>query len=239
MLNRCLIAVVLFQIMTILPIAAEPNTKDADWDKVVEDSVLKELSTLITPAYSPEQQLAAIERYYPKFPSLGRSAKFLALRTKVGLKVFDRRLSQRYGKEKSLEALERFVHRAPITVELALGAGRLAGRRYNRQVGPLFYVLGLKAKGSEKICTDPDISYDIVRAMHIKPTAPEPKAARAVMNKCWDSVKTTIAANVAKEVGQTSYLLNVCPTLIQHNSLKGLLKKRCQVAIKNMLEKQK
>ena len=99
--------------------------------------------------------MAAIERYYPKFPLLSGSPRFLALRTSIGLEAFGRCFDEPHDLAKCLGALERFVHVAPVSADLARGAARLVGLQLNRSISALFFAAGLDAVGGEAVCPDP------------------------------------------------------------------------------------
>jgi hypothetical protein len=213
-----------------------PAARDEHWNSLVEQAALGELAAQAVPGGSAAERFAALERYYPKFPSLAHSAKFLALRASVGLAAFERCFDERRDEFKCRNDLERFVHGAPVTAELALGAAHLIGVKFNRQVAPLFYALGVDAPGGQAICTDSELPHDLIRALGLPANYREAKEARTLAEKCWDAVKPAVAANVAKEVGDSYYMDNACPALIQHNALKGLLEKRCQAVI-NQKEK--
>src|SRR5262249_58692978 len=88
------------------------------------------------------ERMAAIERYYPKFPSLSGSPQFLALRTSIGLDAFGRCFDETHDPGKCLGALERFVHVAPVSADLARGAARLVGLKLNRSPSTLFFAAG-------------------------------------------------------------------------------------------------
>ena len=208
-----------------------PASRNAHWNELVEQAALGELSAQTAPGGSADERFAALERYYPKFPSLAKSDKFLSLRAKVGLAAFERCFDEGRNDMKCRNELERFLHAAPATAELAIGAGHLIGIKFNRQVAPMFYSLGLDTPGGQAICTDSDFHYDLIQALELPPDYSEAKAARDLAGKCWDAVQPLVAGNVAKVVGDTYYLHNACPALIEHNALKGLLEKRCQAAI--------
>jgi hypothetical protein len=209
-----------------------PASRNAHWNSLVEQAALGELAAQTSPGGSAADRFAALERYYPKFPSLAKSAKFLALRTSVGLAAFERCFDEGGHDGKCRNDLERFVHGAPVTAELALGAAHLIGVKFNRQAAPLFYALGIDAPGGQAICTDSELQYDLIRALELPADYSEAKEARTLTEKCWDAVKPAVTANVAKTAGEGYYMKNACPALIQHNALKGLLQKRCQLAIK-------
>ncbi len=209
-----------------------PAARDAHWNSLVEQAALGELAAQTLPGGSAAERFAALERYYPKFAALGRSDKFLSLRAKVGLEAFARCFAERNDAVKCRNDLERFVHAGPVTAELAIGAAHLIGVKFNRQIAPLFYELGVDAPGGQAICTDSDLQYDLIQALELPPDYREAAAGRTVAEKCWDSVKSAVAANLAKTAGDGYYLHNACPGLIEHNSLKGLLEKRCQAAVR-------
>jgi hypothetical protein len=210
-----------------------PAARNAHWNDLVEQAALGELAAQTIPGGSAEDRFAALERYYPKFPSLAKSEKFLSLRAKVGLEAFERCFEDSRKAEKCYNDLERFLHAAPASVELALGAGHLVGRNFFRKLTPKFYAVGLDAPGGSAICADKDFQYGLIQALESVPEHETTKIARSVADKCWDAVQSAVAANMARVVGDTYYLHNACPALLQHNALKGLLEKRCQSALKS------
>ena len=214
-----------------------PAARDEHWNSLVEQAALGELAAQTVPGGSAADRFAALERYYPKFPSLAKSQKFLAMRTTVGLEAFKLCFNEdRAGGFKCRNDLERFVHAAPVTVDLALGAAHLVGVGFNRQVSPLFYALGLDLPGGQAICTASDLRHDLIRGLGLPPDYREATAAREVAEKCWESVKQELAAEVARVDSSSYYMSNVCPPLIQHDALKNLLEKRC-LAVINQKEK--
>jgi uncharacterized caspase-like protein len=209
-----------------------PTARDAHWESLAEQAALGELTPLTAPGGSSAERLTAIERYAVKFPSLANSAKFLALRTRIGLDGFALCFNERRDNMKCLSDLERFVHAAPVSSELALGAAHLVGVNMNHQFPVVFYEAGLDAPGGTAVCTDPKLEYDLITALELPPHYRWAKMARGVAERCWDAVKTFVVANIAREVGETYYLQNTCSMLIQHNALTGLREKRCQAALK-------
>ena len=169
-----------------------------------------------------------ISRYYPKFPSLGRSKDFLALRTKVGLEAFSLCFDERGKGRQCRDELERFVHAGPITAELAQGAAHVVGVGFNRQVSSLYYALALDAPGGEAICSDKELQYDIIVGLELPPDYREAKAARTVAERCWDAVKGVVIDNAAKETPSSYYIGNACPILIKHDALGDVSNGRCQ-----------
>ena len=209
-----------------------PAARNAHWNELVEQAAIGELAAQAIPGGSAEERFTALERYFPKFPSLAKSEKFLSMRTKVGLQAFTRCFDEGRNDMKCRNDLERFMHAAPATAELATGAGRLIGVKFNRQVATSFYALGVDTPGGQSICSNGDFQYDLIQSLEMPPNYPEAKAARDAAAKCWDAVQASVAANVAKVVGDTYYLQNACPALIENNALKGLLEKRCLAAVK-------
>ena len=216
-----------------------PLSRDDHWSKLVEKAALGELAPLTEPGLPAMERLAAIDRYYPKFPSLGSSEKFLSMRTAAGLQAFERRFNERQDNMKILEELERFVRTPPLTAELAIGAAHVVGVSVNHQFTATFYELGLTAARGEAVCSDPKLEYDLISALSLPPQNRWSASARAVAEKCWAKLEGAVRANVAREIGQSYYLQNTCQSLIQHNSLKGLLEKRCQAAVKTLTEARK
>jgi uncharacterized caspase-like protein len=208
-----------------------PAARNAHWNELVEQAALGELAVQTAPGGSSQERFAALERYYPKFPSLAKSEKFLSMRTQVGIEAFKGCFNEGRQEMKCRNDLERFVRAAPASAELALKSAHLIGRAFNRQAAPIFYEVGVDLPGGQAICTDPDLRTDLVRALSVPPDYREAKSAVAVAQKCWDSVSQPIAAEVARETSSSYYMANACPILIQHNALKNLLEKRCQAVI--------
>jgi uncharacterized caspase-like protein len=209
-----------------------PTARNSHWEALAEQAAAGELTPLTAPGGSAAERLNAIERYSTKFPSLANSAKFLSLRTRVGLDGFAHCFDERQDNLKCLSDLERFIHTAPVSTELALGAAHLVGVNVNHQYTMVFYEAGLDAPGGEAVCTDPKLEYDLISALSLPPNYRWAKAAKGIAERCWSSVKTFVAANIAREVGETYYLQNTCAILIQHRALTGLREKRCQAALK-------
>jgi hypothetical protein len=169
-----------------------------------------------------------ISRYYPSFPSLGRSKDFLALRTKVGLEAFSLCFGERWNGRECRDELERFVHAGPITAELAQGAAHVVGIGLNRQVSSLYYALGLDAPGGEAKCGDKELQYDIIVGLQLPPDYREAKAAPTVAERCLDAVKRVVIDSAAKETPSSYYIGNACPILIKHDALGDVSNGRCQ-----------
>ena len=184
------------------------------------------------PGGSSFERLATIERYYPAFPSLADSKRFLELRTTIGLDAFARCLDATNGAKQCRDDLERFVRIAPVSAALAQGAASLIGTKFNRQAASLFIIPGLDAPDGTALCMDSELASYVVAGFGLSPDYREAKAARAIAERCWESLKTEIAANVARVTDASYYLQNACPSLIQHKALAGLREKRCQAVVR-------
>jgi hypothetical protein len=205
-----------------------PVARDAHWSALVEQAAIGELTPLAAPGGSFNERMAAIERYYPKFPSLAGSPQFLALRTSIGLDAFGRCFDEVHDTGKCLGALERFVHVAPVSADLARGAARLVGLKLNRSTSTLFFATGLDAIGGEAVCADPDVAYSTVAALQRPPDWREAKAARKLAERCWPTLAAAVVANVAHESPESYYLHNACPILMERKAITGLRAARCQ-----------
>jgi Caspase domain len=205
-----------------------PAARDAHWDALVEQAAIGELSPQAAPGGTFAERMAAIERYYPKFPSLSGSSQFLALRASIGLDAFGRCFDEVHDPVKCLAVVERFVHIAPVSAELARGAGRLVGLRLNRSTSALFFAAGLDAAGGEAVCRDPDIVYSTVAALQRPPDWREAKSARTLAERCWETIGTAVVEKVAHETADSYYLRNACPILLERKALTGLRAAHCQ-----------
>lgn len=205
-----------------------PAARDAHWNALVEQAAIGELTPQAAPGGSFAERMAAIERYYPKFPSLSGSPRFLALRTSIGLEAFGRCFDEPHNSAKCLGALERFVHVAPVSADLARGAARLVGLQLNRSISALFFAAGLDAVGGEAVCPDPDVAYSTVAALQRPPDWREAKAARTLAERCWETLGTAVVEKLAHESAGSYYLRNACPILMERKAISGLRAARCQ-----------
>jgi len=213
----------------------KPTARDAHWNALVEQAALGELTPLASPSStSVADRLAAIERYYPKFPSLRSSQKFLALRAAIGRDAFGHCLDgARTGPEfqKCRDGFEGFVRMAPITVDIAREAGLLIGLKLNRAAAARFFAMAFEVPGGDLICTEPELPVAIISALQHPPDFPEPKAGLVLAERCWNTVKAAVVANVAKESGESYYVRNICPILMKNNAVTGLRAARCRELI--------
>src|SRR5215510_5839379 len=205
-----------------------PAARDAHWNALVEQAAIGELAPQTAPGGTFAERMAAIERYYPKFPSLSGSPQFLALRASIGLDAFARCFEETQQPARCLSALERFVHVAPVSADLARGAARLVGLKLNRSTSALFFAAGLDAAGGEAVCSDADLTYATVTALQRPPDWREAKAARKLAERCWDALGSAVVEHVAHETAESYYLRNACPILLERNAITGLRAARCQ-----------
>jgi hypothetical protein len=205
-----------------------PVARDAHWNALVEQAAIGELTPQTAPGGTFAERIAAIERYFPKFPSLSGSPQFLALRTSIGIDAFGHCFDEAQEPAKCLSALERFVHVAPVSADLARGAAHLVGLRLNRSTSALFFAVGLDAAGGEAVCTDADLAYSTVTALQRPPDWREAKAARKITERCWEALGTAVIEQVAHETADSYYVRNTCPILMERNAISGLRAARCQ-----------
>jgi hypothetical protein len=205
-----------------------PAARDAHWNALVEQAAIGELTPQAAPGGSFAERMAAIERYYPRFPSLSGSPQFLALRTSIGLDAFGRCFDENRDSTKCLNALERFVHVAPVSADLAIGAARLVGPRLNRSTSALFFAAALDTAGGEATCSDPGLTYSTIAALQRPPEWREAKAASKIADRCWDTLGTAVVENVGHEGAGSYYLRNACPVMMERKALTGLRAARCQ-----------
>jgi hypothetical protein len=210
----------------------KPTARDAHWNALVEQAALGELTPLASPSStSVADRLAAIERYYPKFPSLRSSTKFLALRAAIGRAAFGRCLDNaRTGPEyqKCHDGFEGFVRMAPMTVDVAREAGLLIGFKLNRSAAARFFAMAFEVPGGDAICTEPELPVAITYSLGHPPDFPEVKAGLVLAERCWVTVKAAMVANVAKEGDTSYYVRNICPILLKNNAVTGLRATRCR-----------
>ena len=205
-----------------------PAARDAHWNALVEQAAIGELTPQAAPGGSFAERMAAIERYYPKFPSLSGSPRFLALRTSIGLEAFGRCFdaAPQLGK----------MSRCPR----ALRACRAGERRPRpRRCAPRWspaqsFHLGAVFCGRPRRggwrggVPDPDVAYSTVAALQRPPDWREAKAARTLAERCWETLGTAVVEKLAHESAGSYYLRNACPILMERKAISGLRAARCQ-----------
>ncbi len=211
----------------------KPTERDAHWTALVEQAALGELTPLASPSSaSVGERLAAIERYYPTFPSLRSSPRFMALRAAIGLDAFARCFNDVYAipewRQRCRDGLEGFVRTPPMTADMVRAAGLLIGRKLNWATAALFFTMAFEVPGGEMICTEPELPQAIIRGLGLPQERPEVKAGLVLAERCWNTVKDAVVANVAKESGTSFYVRNTCPLLMKNNAITGLRAARCR-----------
>ena len=214
----------------------KPTERDERWKALVEQAALGELTPLAAPSSgSPDERLAAIERYYPAFPSLRSSQKFAALRSHIGLDAFGRCFDDAHqGAElqKCRDRLDRFVHTAPMSAELARDAGALVVHKLNHGNAAPFFAMAFEAPHGDLVCTAPELATAVLAGLDWPADALEARSALMLADKCWASLRTAIVAEVANETPNSYYAQNSCPILTKHNETTAARAARCRALAK-------
>jgi len=213
----------------------KPTERDDRWNALVEQAALGELTPLTAGSSgSPDERLAAVEHYYPAFPSLRGSRKFMALRSTIGLEAFDRCFDDAQGAElqKCRDRLDRFVHTPPMSAELARDAGELVVHKLNHANAAPFFAMAFEAPHSDLVCAAPGLATAVIAALDSPGGSLEAKSALALADKCWLSLQGEIVAEVARETPDTYYVHNSCPILMKYNAVTGLRAARCRALVK-------
>jgi hypothetical protein len=212
-----------------------PTARDAHWASLAEQAAIGELTPLATSARPFGDRLAALEHYATTFHILNDNPKFLALRASIVLSVFGECLDQAYGAADCRRGLEGFVRTTPKSVgtaraDLARDAARLVGRKLNRSAAAPFFAIAIEAPAETNgaACADPDLTDAVIAALGRPPDWDEAKAAAALTEACWSTLGTAVVAQVARETGDSYYLGNACPILLQRDALTGLRAARCR-----------
>jgi hypothetical protein len=209
----------------------KPTERNGRWNALVEQAALGELTPLTAASSgSPDERLAAIERYYPAFPSLRSSQKFLTLRSAIGLDAFGRCFDDAQGAElqKCRDRLDRFVHTAPMSAELARDAGALVVHKLNHGNAAPFFAMAFEAPHGDLVCTTRELATAVIAALDWPAESVEARSALALADKCWTSLQTEILAEVARETPDSYYVRNSCPILMKHNALAGPRASQCR-----------
>jgi hypothetical protein len=211
----------------------KPTERDGRWNALVEQAALGELTPLTRASSgSPDQRLAAIERYYPAFASLRGSPKFLALRASIGLDAFGRCFDEARGAElqKCRDRLDRFVHTAPMSAKLARDAGVLAVHKLNHDNAAPFFAMAFEAPHGEVVCSAPELATAVIAGLDTPGGSLEARSALALADKCWTSLRTEIVAEVARETPDSYYVHNSCAVLLKYNAATGQGVARCRAS---------
>jgi hypothetical protein len=210
----------------------KPTERDARWNALVEQAALGELTPLATPSSgSPDERLAAIERYYPAFPSLRGSQKFAGLRSTIGLDAFGRcfdAANQGAELQKCRDRLDRFVHTPPMSAQLARDAGALVVHKLNHGNAAPFFAMAFEAPHGELVCTTPELATAVIAGLDEPGDALEAKSALMLADKCWASLRTELVAEVARETPNSYYVHNSCPIVMKYNAVNDPRAARCR-----------
>jgi Caspase domain len=210
----------------------KPTERDDRWNALVEQAALGELTPLAASSSgSPDERVAAIERYYPAYPSLRGSQKFAALRSTIGLDAFGRCFDEaQQGPElqKCRDRLDRFVHTPPMSAKLASDAGTLVVHKLNHGNAAPFFAMALEAPHGDIVCTAPELATAVIAGLDWPGDALEAKSALVLADKCWASLQTEIVAEVARETPDSYYAHNSCPILMKHNAATALRAAHCR-----------
>ena len=204
-----------------------PAARDAHWNALVEQAAIGELTPQAAPGGSFAERMAAIDATIQSFPRSVARRGFLHCARRSGSRPLAA-ASMRPTTWQCLGALERFVHVAPVSADLARGAARLVGLQLNRSISALFFAAGLDAVGGEEVCPDPDVAYSTVAALQRPPDWREAKAARTLAERCWETLGTAVVEKLAHESAGSYYLRNACPILMERKAISGLRAARCQ-----------
>jgi hypothetical protein len=210
-----------------------PTSRDAHWASLAEQAAIGELTPLATSARPFGDRLAALEHYATTFQVLNDNPKFLALRASIVLSAFGECLE--YGAADCRRGLEGYVRTTPKSIgtaraDLARDAARLVGRKLNRSAAAPFFAIAIDAPAetSAAACTDPDLTDAVIAALGRPPDWDEAKAAATLTEACWSTLNAAVVAQVARETGDSYYMGNACPILLQRDALTGLRAARCR-----------
>jgi hypothetical protein len=116
----------------------------------------------------------------------------------------------------------------PANAEVARDAARIIGLKLHRGVAASFFAIALEAPGGELICTDPDVTIAVVTALRWPAEWPHAQAALTLLDACWETLKTEVVAEVARQSAGSYYVQNTCPPLMKRNALTGLRAAHCR-----------
>jgi Caspase domain len=213
----------------------KPTERDDRWNALVEKAALGELTPLAADSSrSPDERLAAVERYYQAFPSLRGSQRFMALRSTLGLDAFARCFDDADGAalQQCRDRLDRFVHMPPMSADLARDAGVLVVHKLNHANAAPFFAMGFEAPHGDLVCAARELATAVVSALGSPDGSLEAKSALALADKCWPSLQREIVAEVARETPDSYYMHNSCPVLMKYNAVTGMRAARCRAFVK-------
>jgi hypothetical protein len=173
-----------------------------------------------------------LDRYYPTFPSLAQSAKFMELRARIGLDAFGRCFevaAERGADPGSCRShFEDFAGAKPIEVTTAKSAAAIVALKLNQAAAATFYAIALDGAGGDSVCAEPGTKDAAVAALGQPADGREAKAGKLLLERCWEPLKPAVLEAFGKESPGSLYMVNTCPTLMTRNALSGLRASRCQ-----------
>jgi hypothetical protein len=175
-----------------------------------------------------------VERYYPTFASLRDSQKFMTLRATIGLDAFSR-CFDRFDRAELLRCrdwLDRFVHTAPMSAELARDAGALVVHKLNHANAAPFFAMAFEAPHGELVCAAPGLAKAVLAGLDTPGQWLEGKSAIALADRCWPNLQREIEAEIAHETSDSFYIDNSCLLLMKHDPAAGQHIARCRAPAK-------
>lgn len=207
-----------------------PAARDQHWQALVEQAAIGEVAPFASASGSFIDKLAVLERYYPTFPSLARSAGFMKLRAAIGLdafrRCFERATEQYLNAAPCRDHLEDFVRVEPVDPAVAKSAAELVAQRGDEAAAGSFYAIALAA--GENVCAAPGVAAATVAALGESVETGEAKAGKALLDRCYESLKEAVLDTFAKVRAGSPYMKNACPALLAHNALSGLRAAHCK-----------
>ncbi|HEY6335718.1 MAG TPA: hypothetical protein VI113_07515 [Alphaproteobacteria bacterium] len=209
-----------------------PEKRDSHWESLVEQSAVGELTPYLNASGSIVERLQILDRYYPTYPSLAKSEKFLDLRSKIGLGAFKQCFEAADSGDVDPVACRNylwdFVIAKPLRLDVATNAAHMVAVKFAQATAAPFFAVATQAPGGEAVCSDPNLGNAVTGGLDQEPAAPEAKGARCLLGKCWDKLQAPVVDAFANESPQSYYMKNACPALMAHQAISGLRAKRCE-----------
>jgi len=207
----------------------KPTERDNRWNALVEQAALGELTPLAASSGSSDERLAAVERYYPAFPSLRGSQKFLALRRPSDLTHLAAVSTTPRGLElqKCRDRLDRFVHTAPMSAQLAREAGVLVVHKLNHGNAAPFFAMAFEAPHGDLVCAAPELATAVIAGLDWPSDCSRPSGASTPPTNAGRAYRRDRGRSRARDTRQL-----LCPQqlshLMKHNAATGLHAARCR-----------
>ncbi len=207
-----------------------PATRDAHWQKLVEQAAIGEVTPLASGSGSYDDKLVVIRRYYPTFPSLAQSTAFMKLRASVGLDAFRQCFRLSIGQSEDLAAcrdgLVDFGRIEPVDPAFAKSAADLLTDESQNAAAANFYAIEIAA--GQNVCAAPEVAIATVEALEASIETSEARAGKALLESCFEQVKDAVLDTFAKVRPTSPYMQNACPQLMARNLLSGLRAAHCK-----------